>query len=78
MTLRQLVWAAQGRREDAWDRTAHLLCRIYNSNRGGGRALGPDDFNPLVSKRERQRPRQRISDPRLIALEDGLPFYVVK
>lgn len=39
---------AEGRRRDAWDRTATVLCLTANINRAkGSRAYKPADFHPF-------------------------------
>lgn len=48
MTLRELVWMAEGRCKEAWTRASVLLALLANAHRDPKRAQAfrPSDFNP--------------------------------
>lgn len=51
MTLRELVWMAEGRTQENWNHTASVLAMLANVNRDPkkGRPLRPADFHPLMT-----------------------------
>lgn len=53
MTLRQLLWMAEGQGRERWAHTSLLAAILANTNRDPkkGRPLKPDDFNPYATKR---------------------------
>ncbi|HPC65344.1 MAG TPA: hypothetical protein P5175_06225 [Anaerohalosphaeraceae bacterium] len=55
MTLRELLWMAEGHHRDAWQHTASVMALIANVNRDPKktRAFKPSDFNPYVPKTSR-------------------------
>jgi len=55
LTLRQLLWMAEGYGQDRWAHTSLICALIANGNRDPkkGRPLKPDDFNPYAVKSER-------------------------
>ncbi len=51
MTLRQLLWMAEGQGRERWAHTSLIAAILANSNRTrNGRAFKPDDFNPYAGK----------------------------
>lgn len=51
LTLRELLWMAQGRQCERWNHTAALLAMLANMFRGRGvRAASPADFHPLTPR----------------------------
>lgn len=51
-------------REEAWQHTAWLACLIANANRNPKKKpspFTPDDFNPMVSRRQRKRRGIRVT-----------------
>ena len=53
LTLRELLWMAEGRGRDAWAHTSSLMALIANATRDPkkGRSFRPDHFNPYVRRR---------------------------
>lgn len=69
---------ARGRRRDEWERTSWLLAKLHNAFRFGGQPKTPDDFNPMLLAKPRPKPKSRIKDPRLLALEEGTQVCTVQ
>lgn len=56
MTLRQLVWMADGRRIELWNQTAQLAALIANVNRDPKKQpepFSPSDWHPYFVKPKR-------------------------
>ncbi len=54
MTLRQLLWMAEGRNENLWLLASAVMSLLANCHRDPKkRAFTPDDFNPMVHRTER-------------------------
>jgi hypothetical protein len=55
LTLRELLWMAEGHHRDAWQHTSSLMALMANVNRDPkkARAFKPSDFNPYVVKTSR-------------------------
>lgn len=50
LTLRELFWMADGRRRDAWDRTANLIAALFNAvpdHTGKRKPRQPSEFHPF-------------------------------
>ena len=58
LTLRELVWMADGRVRQSWVHTSSVLAMIANVNRDPKktRAFRPDDFNPFAARSARGIP----------------------
>jgi len=56
LTLRQLLWMAEGHGRDEWGRLSALLAWTANCHRDPkkGRVLRPDDCNPYTRGARRQ------------------------
>lgn len=55
MTYGQLVDAANAKRIETWDHTAHILCLMHNANRAPGTTPSlPDDWHPYRRRRRRK------------------------
>ena len=55
MTLRQLLWMAEGHHKDRWQHTSSVMALIANVNRDPkkNRPFKPSDFNPYLKKTSR-------------------------
>ena len=55
MTLRQLLWMAQGHGRERWAHTSLICAVIANAHRDSRkqRPVRPDDFNPYAVRGER-------------------------
>lgn len=54
--MRQLVFAAQSKREDEWSRTAGIMCILAEINRdpkSRSKPYKPEEFNPMIKKPKR-------------------------
>ncbi|MEZ6097172.1 MAG: hypothetical protein R3C03_23610 [Pirellulaceae bacterium] len=54
LTLRELIWMADARRNEAWSHTANLMALVANVNRNPrrrSRPYSPIDFHPLVERK---------------------------
>lgn len=58
MTLRELVWAAESRIDQAWNHTAAILAMLANVHRDPkkDRAYKPSDFHPTQTARTAKVP----------------------
>jgi len=54
LTLRELIWMAEGAQRERWQRTSCILALIANANRDPkkGRRFKPADFNPFAPRRK--------------------------
>ena len=51
MTLRELLWMAEGHERQAWEHTSAMMALIANSNRDpktNSKAFRAEDFNPYT------------------------------
>jgi hypothetical protein len=56
LTLRQLIWMAEGRDKHVWSVVSAMMALIANCHRDNKkRPLDADDFNPTLTKEERHR-----------------------
>jgi len=54
LTLRQLLWMAEGRNENLWLIASAVMSLLANCHRDPKkRAFTPDDFNPMVHRTQR-------------------------
>jgi len=54
LTLRQLLWMADGRNENHWLIASAVMALLANCHRDSKkRAFTPDDFNPMVHRTQR-------------------------
>lgn len=63
MTLRELLWMADGRGRSAWSHTAQILAMIANANRNPKKKpspFKPEEFFPY--KAEESKPIQKTND----------------
>ena len=59
LTLRQLLWMAEGEREECWDRLSALMALIANCHRRGNTPVyRVEDFHPLRRGRMRKVNRE--------------------
>jgi hypothetical protein len=51
LTLRELLWMAEGRSRENWQHTSMLLTMLFNCNRDPKRSkpAKPSDFNPFCT-----------------------------
>lgn len=63
MTLRELLWMAEGRGREHWAHTSALLALLANVHRDPKkhRAFSPADFNPYEAL-ERRKPTAKTRD----------------
>lgn len=63
MTLRELLWMAEGRGREHWAHTSALLALLANVHRDPKkhRAFSPADFNPYEAL-ERRKPTAKAKD----------------
>lgn len=84
MTLRELVWAAEGRQAERWDHTATLLALQANCHRDPkrrSRPFEPADFHPRPERlRRRRKPQRRAgaSVLRAVFVDGELPDELLK
>jgi hypothetical protein len=55
LTLRQLLWMAEGQGRERWAHTSLIAAILANANRDPkkGRALRPEDFDPYATRQSR-------------------------
>jgi len=54
LTFGELVEAANAKRSEQWDHTAHILALIYNTNAGkNARKLTARDIHPFASRKSK-------------------------
>ena len=71
LTLRQLVWMCEGRDRHVWSVASSLMALIANCHRDSkGKKLSPDDFNPMLTKAERNRDAILITDDNVELMRD--------
>jgi len=66
LTLRQLDWMADGRRLHDWQQTAQILCLMAEQHRDKKkrpRPFEPDDFNPMMTERDKRQKRKSRGVP---------------
>ncbi len=57
MTLRELLWMAEGRGRSAWSHTAEILAMLANTHRDPKkRAVKSGAFNPYAQEKEASKP----------------------
>ena len=60
-----------GRDRHVWSVASALMSLIANCHRDGkGRTLGPDDFNPTLTRQERRRNAILITDDNVEIMRD--------
>ena len=63
LTLRQLIWMTEGRDRHTWSIASSLMALIANCHKEArGKSFEPDDFNPTLSKAERNSKALLITD----------------
>ena len=62
LTLRELVWMAEGVNQDHWNHTSAILAMLANVNRDPkkGRAFKPADFHPIPEAKVAKQPPLRV------------------
>jgi hypothetical protein len=63
LTLRELFWMVDGRRRDAWDRTAAQIAALFNAApdpTGKRKPRQPSEFHPFYA---RAKPKKKIVVP---------------
>jgi hypothetical protein len=62
---------AEGRDRYVWSVTSALMALIANCHRNSkGRTLGPDDFNPTLTRQERRKNAILITDDNVEIMRD--------
>ena len=70
-TLRQLLWMTEGRDRFAWSLASSMMALIANCHKGSkGRALKASDFNPTLTKADRNRDAILITDENAELMRD--------
>ncbi len=60
----------EGRDRFAWSVASSVMALIANCHKDKGKALTPDDFNPTLTKEERQRDAIEITDENVEIMRD--------
>jgi len=71
LTLRQLVWMTEGRDRFAWSVASSLMALVANCHKDSkGKMFSPADFNPTLTKAERNRDALLITDDNVELIRD--------
>ena len=63
LTLRELLWMAEGRAEADWAHTSAVLAAVWsaNANLKKPKVFRPDEFNPMRSDGQKRKPDKMIT-----------------
>jgi len=70
LTLRQLIWMTEGRDRFTWSVFSSLMALVANCHRDKGKTFTPSDFNPTLTKAERNRDAILITDDNVELMRD--------
>jgi len=71
LTLRQLLWMTEGRDRYVWSVCSSLMALIANCHKDSkSKTFGPDDFNPTLTKAEKNRDALLITDENAELMRD--------
>jgi hypothetical protein len=70
LTLRQLLWMAEGMGRERWAHTSLICALIANANRDPrkGRPFKPSDFDPYANPRNQDRRLRTVADKQSLAM----------
>ena len=69
--MRQLVWMTEGRDRFAWSVASSLMALMANCHRESkGKKFSPTDFNPTLTKAEKNRDALLITDDNVELMRD--------